>query len=256
MSKAASSFVDHLRLAGRPMAYYPKLGSLLGDLKTGVFICLFIHWDGKGEDPDGWIYKTQKEISEETGLSRYEQETARKTLVELGVLETSRRGQPAKLYYKFDWEKLEKALTAANGKVKEPAAKKKKAAPAIVEEKPDPLLFRMKEAFDVWYKEIAKTEYIWSKGKGGGKDWKGLKDLSLMIQERLKNLTPPPAITDDLIVEKYRAFLSKLPKWHVEHTTEPALQASRFNAIFAELATAKKSTNAPVTTELKEFKAA
>ena len=255
MSKS-SSFVDSLRMAGRPMSYYPKLGQLLGDLKTGVFICLFIHWDGKGEDPDGWIYKTQKEINEETGLSRYEQETARKTLVELEVLETSRRGQPARLYYKFNWEALEKALFAAQNKTKESVVKKKKAPAVAAEEKPDPLLFRMKEAFDVWYKEIAKTDYIWSKGKGGGKDWKGLKDLSLMIQERLKNLIPAPPITDDLVVEKYRAFLSKLPKWHVEHTTEPAFQASRFNAIFAELATAKKGSSVPVTTELKEFKAA
>jgi hypothetical protein len=36
---------------------------------AGIFARQLFFWDGKGETPGGWIYKTQKEWTEETGLS-------------------------------------------------------------------------------------------------------------------------------------------------------------------------------------------
>ena len=58
----------------------------------------------------GWFYKTQKEIRDETGLTREEQETARRRLISAGVLEEDRRGVPAKLYFRVKADALELLL--------------------------------------------------------------------------------------------------------------------------------------------------
>ena len=64
---------------------------------------------GTQRDPDGWIYKTQEEIEVETGLSRREQETARKQLRAVTLLREERRGVPARLYYLIHVETLNAA---------------------------------------------------------------------------------------------------------------------------------------------------
>jgi hypothetical protein len=61
---------------------------------------------GKEHDPEGWIYKTQREMEEETGLSRHHQEKARNILVAQGVLMEDRRGLPRRLWYWVDLEAL------------------------------------------------------------------------------------------------------------------------------------------------------
>lgn len=90
---------------GRPVAYYPSLNKLTGSVTATIFLCQFVYWHGKGADPE-WIYKTQAEIQEETGLSRREQETARRNLKEIGVLEEKYKGIPRKLYYRLDIDKF------------------------------------------------------------------------------------------------------------------------------------------------------
>ena len=49
---------------------------------------------------------TQIEWERETGLTRSEQETARRKLRDLGYLEERRRGLPAKLYYRVNMQKI------------------------------------------------------------------------------------------------------------------------------------------------------
>ena len=65
-----------------------------------------LFWDGKGHDPDGWIYKTEKEMERETGLTRSAQRKARRVLVGKGVLEEDKRGLPRRLYYRADLRAL------------------------------------------------------------------------------------------------------------------------------------------------------
>src|SRR5215203_692349 len=72
----------------------------------GLFISQLLYWDGKGHDPDGWIYKTEKEMEQETGLTRSSQRKARKVLVGKGVLEEDKRGLPRRLYYRADLRAL------------------------------------------------------------------------------------------------------------------------------------------------------
>ena len=92
---------------GRPVAYYSKLAELCSSVTAGIFLCQFLYWHGKGSDPEGWIYKVQSEITEETALSRWEQETARKILCKLNILEEKYSGIPRKLYYRLNLDSLD-----------------------------------------------------------------------------------------------------------------------------------------------------
>lgn len=93
----------------RKMLYYPDLATMCGGVSAAVFLSNLIYWHDRGADPD-WIYKTQEQIEMETGLSRTEQDTARRQLKMLGFLRECRRGIPAKMHYHLDLEKLNSAF--------------------------------------------------------------------------------------------------------------------------------------------------
>jgi hypothetical protein len=95
-----------IAILGSPVAYYAAFAKVLGGVEAGILTSQFFYWYGKGHNPDGWIYKTQAEIEDETGLSRRNQETARKKLRESGVLEEKYSGMPAKLFYRLNLERL------------------------------------------------------------------------------------------------------------------------------------------------------
>ncbi|MDD2732135.1 MAG: hypothetical protein PHI53_02990 [Candidatus Pacebacteria bacterium] len=98
---------EYLSKIGRPVAYYPRLAKFIGSVKTTLFLCQFLYWEGKQKDKkEGWIFKTQKEITEETGLSRYEQELARKELKQFGYLKETHKSIPRKVHYKILWDKF------------------------------------------------------------------------------------------------------------------------------------------------------
>jgi hypothetical protein len=94
------------------VAYYPSIAKLIG-VKECVLVCQFVWWTGKQADPDGWIYKTQKEINDETGLARWEQETARKSLRKLGILEEKENRLEHKMFYRINIDELNALWSAA-----------------------------------------------------------------------------------------------------------------------------------------------
>lgn len=91
---------DFLEDVGRSVAYYPRIAKAVGGVKEAVFLCQLFYWKDKGEGADGWIYKTQAEIEDETGLSRYEQEHARKSLVKRGLIEEKYQRITHKMFYR------------------------------------------------------------------------------------------------------------------------------------------------------------
>lgn len=109
MSKVKRSYAKEMffaLLSDRPVAYHPMIAHILGGVKEALFVCQLLYWHDKGKLLDGWIWKTQREWTEETGLSRYEQEGARKRLIEKGVLEEKLKGIPATLHYRLDLDCL------------------------------------------------------------------------------------------------------------------------------------------------------
>lgn len=102
-----------IQLLDRPIAYNPAFAKLrVGKIKSGpvaaVFLSQMVYWHNRMDG--GWMYKTQASIASETALTRDEQETARKRLVALGVLEEDLRGVPATMHYRINTERLEELL--------------------------------------------------------------------------------------------------------------------------------------------------
>ena len=105
---------EMLKNTGRVIAYRPNLARLFGGVIAEVFFEQIFYWQDK-TDSDLGVYKTQEELEVETGLSRKEQETARKLLREKGVLIETYKRLEHRLYYKIDCDKLDELLaTLAN----------------------------------------------------------------------------------------------------------------------------------------------
>lgn len=91
---------------GRPVAYYPRIAEFLGSIQAAIFLCQLLYWEGKQWDKEGWIFKTVDQMHEETGLTRYPQETARKVLRSRGYVQEKIKGIPGKLHYKINRDRL------------------------------------------------------------------------------------------------------------------------------------------------------
>jgi hypothetical protein len=94
---------------GRVIGYRPKLAKLFGGVTVEIFFEQIFYWQDKA-DPEFGVYKTQEDLEEETGLSRREQETARKKLRNLGILIETHKRLEHKIYYKIDTAALDRFL--------------------------------------------------------------------------------------------------------------------------------------------------
>jgi len=90
----------------RPIAYYPFYRTLTGSTTAGILLSQLMYWFSKKEK----IFKTDKDISEETLLTKKELENAKKIIKKLDFITVSREGIPAKTYYKIDMEMFKKTL--------------------------------------------------------------------------------------------------------------------------------------------------
>lgn len=97
-----------LQLVDRPIAFQRSFVRLGVGITGALLLSQIVYWQNRMEGQ--WFYKTQADLEEETGLTRYEQEGARKKLVSCGVLEEAKRGIPAKLYFRVNQERLEELL--------------------------------------------------------------------------------------------------------------------------------------------------
>lgn len=100
--------MELLKLLDRPVAFQRSFVRLGAGVTGALLLSQLIYWTNRTED--GWIYKTQEEWEDETGLTRYEQEGARKKLRSLGLLIEQKKGLPARLFYKVDIVKLYQLL--------------------------------------------------------------------------------------------------------------------------------------------------
>jgi len=94
----------------RPIAYQPGLGIVYGSVNVGLLLSQLLYWTGKEGDKNGWIYKTIREMRQETGLTRDQQDTAISLCKQAGILETKLKGIPAKRHFRINLELLEKQL--------------------------------------------------------------------------------------------------------------------------------------------------
>jgi hypothetical protein len=93
-------------LPNRVVGYSPDLARIVGGATIGLFLNQLLFLSDKGANPEGWVYKSEAEMGKETGLSKREQQTARRKLLALGVIAIMRGGWKNTYHFKVIWEKL------------------------------------------------------------------------------------------------------------------------------------------------------
>jgi hypothetical protein len=96
---------------GRAVAYYPGLKKVTDSTTATILLCQLLYWTDKTHD--GWIWKDSNDIEEETGLTYNEQRTARKILLDKGLIQEDYKRLSHLIRFKVcqdklnaQWEKL------------------------------------------------------------------------------------------------------------------------------------------------------
>ena len=99
-----------------PVSFHRCLVPVTGGITSALMLSQAI-WTTHALEPaaEGWFMRSQEEWTEETGLSRWEQETARRALRRAGLLEERRFGMPARLWFRVRAEAVWRALQLSAG---------------------------------------------------------------------------------------------------------------------------------------------
>ncbi len=102
-----------LEIFDLPVSFHRCLVPVTGGVTAALMLSQAI-WTSQTIEPsaNGWFSRSQEQWTEETGLSRWEQETARRALRSAGFLEERRVGMPAKLWFRVRPEAVWRALQA------------------------------------------------------------------------------------------------------------------------------------------------
>lgn len=96
-----------LDIFDEPIIFHKAYVQLTEDALAALFLSYATYTAEKLENHhEGWFTKTYDEWQAETGLTRFQQRSARKILIEKGLLIERKIGMPAKLMYKIDMEEL------------------------------------------------------------------------------------------------------------------------------------------------------
>lgn len=93
-------------LGSQIVGYHPELASIVGGVKTAVYLSQLLYLDGRQEARGSWFEVSQELLAGQTGLSPKEQRSARTELVALHLLDTKRIGMPAHLSYRVHVDQL------------------------------------------------------------------------------------------------------------------------------------------------------
>ncbi|MCX9158104.1 hypothetical protein OPU71_18435 [Niveibacterium sp. 24ML] len=97
-------------LGQRYVQYYPVLAELTGSAKAALMLGHMLYWSRKylagRSEREGWFWHTRRDWHAATGLSRDEQERARRCLREAGLISERLMGVPARLHYRIELEVL------------------------------------------------------------------------------------------------------------------------------------------------------
>lgn len=99
-----------LKLLDRPIAFHRSLVEPAGSVNAALMLSQAIYWALRiPKERDGWFWKTAEEWQAEIGLTRAEQEGARKRLIAANLLEEKLEGIPAKLHFRVIETSLRKS---------------------------------------------------------------------------------------------------------------------------------------------------
>ena len=101
-------------LGQRYVQFYPVLAELTGSVKCALLLGQALYWTrtflAEHPERESWFWHTARDWLGSTGLSRREQESARRTLVGRNFVSQRRAGMPARLHYKVNLDELGRGL--------------------------------------------------------------------------------------------------------------------------------------------------
>jgi hypothetical protein len=101
-----------LDIFDEPIVFQRAYVGLTGSAVAALFLSYAIYTvERLPYEAEGWFRKTGDEWKAETGLTRFEQATARRILRDLGILIERRAGMPAELWFKIRMERLLELLS-------------------------------------------------------------------------------------------------------------------------------------------------
>jgi len=102
---------DLINFTGNSFSVNPTILRKFGT-KQGVFLCRIIWWQ---RGPDEWIEKDIATIHYETGMTPFEQRSARSALISLGIIEEEHKRLEHKLCFRIVASALEMELDSLDG---------------------------------------------------------------------------------------------------------------------------------------------
>lgn len=112
--------MNTLRILEPPVAFHKCLADLVGSITGALLLSQAVYWQNRCKNEDGWWWKTQEQWEDETGMTRRELETARKSCSEF--IDHEVRGIPARSWYRVNLDALQTRLseTAKQACTKQP----------------------------------------------------------------------------------------------------------------------------------------
>jgi hypothetical protein len=118
-------------LVSRTVPYFPELARALGSIHSALFLRQCVYWQARNVHPDGYWYKTIAEFEQELAMSRWEQETCIKILVEHKLLYKKVMGCPKKRYFYCDTEAVDDFIKRYNQKIQQEKDKADKESASV-----------------------------------------------------------------------------------------------------------------------------
>ena len=93
-----------------PIVFHRTFVDITGSVTAALMLSHAVGITDRDESSDGWFTRPQEAWTAEIGLSRFEQQGARKTLLGLNLLFESRHGSPPVIMYKVNAEQVWKLV--------------------------------------------------------------------------------------------------------------------------------------------------
>jgi len=107
------AFIDELGAGNKTVVSAQLVSALNGNGNAAIYLSQLLWWGKRKADEDGWFFRTREQMQDRCGLGKQAQRTAEKTLITLDIIETDRRGMPAKKHYRLDYEAIISLLSDA-----------------------------------------------------------------------------------------------------------------------------------------------
>jgi hypothetical protein len=89
-----------------PITFHRVFSEVGGGVTAGLLLSQLFYLADKHADDEGWFYHSAKVLMDETTLTRTEFDNARKKLLERGIIDEARRGVPAQMHWRVNFDHL------------------------------------------------------------------------------------------------------------------------------------------------------